>query len=313
MNATPHHSPNPMKSRASFLFDIDPENAALIARTANSPRVMKNAEGMAYDAARPERFDVCVSTSEPVANALARCPPGGSVLVLPGVHALPPGGLRIDRSVHVFGSANSCFLRVVRGDGAAAVTVTASDVSLVGVGVVTRGDRGVCVERGRSVLLQGCCVRAVGLPSQCAGVTAELGGQALLIGCDVRGFRVAVSARDGSGLHLHDCRLGGGAAVAEGARGVLFACEVDGSIAVSRRAVAFDMVRCIVRGTVAFGMRSARDAQQSALLAAIGECASREEACVPTLLHNRVIGSVSHPKPGWMLDVTNVVVPDDGR
>ena len=45
--------------------------------------------------------DVEVAPGEPVAEALARCPPGGSVLLRPGVHDFPP--LDADKEVHVFG------------------------------------------------------------------------------------------------------------------------------------------------------------------------------------------------------------------
>ena len=47
-------------------------------------------------------FDVTVTPGEPVQDAVSRCPPGGSVLLLPGTHA-GPLMLEADTEVYVFG------------------------------------------------------------------------------------------------------------------------------------------------------------------------------------------------------------------
>ena len=50
----------------------------------------------------PDAFDVTVAPDEDLRAALDRCPPGGSMLLLPGTHTWPPERL-LSEEVHVFG------------------------------------------------------------------------------------------------------------------------------------------------------------------------------------------------------------------
>ena len=61
----------------------------------------------------PDAFDVVVAPGRPVQAAVDGCPPGGSVLLLPGTHE-GPLALRADQEVHVFGRGQAV-LRTAAG------------------------------------------------------------------------------------------------------------------------------------------------------------------------------------------------------
>ena len=56
--------------------------------------------GRANFVPQPAAFDVTVAPGDYLQAAVDRCPPGGSVLLLPGLH---PGSLLLTKDVHVFG------------------------------------------------------------------------------------------------------------------------------------------------------------------------------------------------------------------
>lgn len=52
-------------------------------------------------------FDVTVAPGEPLADAMARCPPGGCVLLLPGTHGTPDIECASNNDCHVFGKGEA--------------------------------------------------------------------------------------------------------------------------------------------------------------------------------------------------------------
>ena len=87
----------------------------------------------------PDAFDVTVAPGEDVQAAVDRCPPGGSVLLLPGAH---DGPLFLDSSkeVHVFGRGQA----TLRGITASALTSHSTDATVDGLILrqeVMNGDR----------------------------------------------------------------------------------------------------------------------------------------------------------------------------
>ena len=111
-------------------------------------------------------FDVTVAPGEPVQAAVDRCPPGGSVLLQPGMHA---GRLVLapDQEVHVFGRGRAT-LRVADGN----VLTSSSAVATVD-GLILRREAGggnrycVWIRSGR-LRLQACDVTCASI--SCIGI-----------------------------------------------------------------------------------------------------------------------------------------------
>ena len=121
-------------------------------------------------------FDVTVPPGEDVQAAVDRCPPGGCVLLLPGMHTRPLR-LAADKEVHVFGHGRAT-LRTASGDVVASSSATATLDGLVirreagGYGRV-----GVCIEGG-ALQLQACDIASSS--SYCVWVTS---GDPVLVSC----------------------------------------------------------------------------------------------------------------------------------
>ena len=127
-------------------------------------------------------FDVTVAPGEDVQAAVDRCPPGGSVLLLPGTHA---GTLFLTagKVVHVFGRGHAT-LRAAMG---AVVTSEAARGTLDGLiilreagGPVNDTPCGVWIRGGR-LRLQGCDVTCAQPDSSC--IIIEGGADPLLLSC----------------------------------------------------------------------------------------------------------------------------------
>ena len=107
-------------------------------------------------------FDVTIKPGEPVQAAVDACPPGGCVLLLPGLHdgplALPPG-----KEVHVFGRGLAK-LRTRMGE----VVTSESDVATIDGLIIRREaggdskDYGVWIKGGR-LRLQACDITSASL------------------------------------------------------------------------------------------------------------------------------------------------------
>ena len=106
----------------------------------------------------PDAFDVTVAPGEGVQAAVNSCPPGGSVLLLPGTHegtlVLPA-----DKEVHVFGRGQAT-LRTWSGDVlySRAATSTIEGLAMWQVGF-RNDERGVKIEGGQ-LRLQACDIRS---------------------------------------------------------------------------------------------------------------------------------------------------------
>ena len=102
----------------------------------------------------PDAFDVTVAPGRDVQAAVKRCPRGGSVLLLPGVHE-GPLDLTAGKTVHVFGRGRA----VLRADCDDATLCLAGDVTVDGLIIRHAGDEGSAVSiTGGSPLLQACDV-----------------------------------------------------------------------------------------------------------------------------------------------------------
>ena len=152
-------------------------------------------------------FDVTVPPGENVQAAVDVCPPGGSVLLLPGNHD-GPLVLVADKVVHVFGRGRAT-LRTAAG-----VVFTSSAVASTVDGLILRREAGgeasycVLVKSGR-LRLQACditnamhvsiVIRGGADPTvvacMCVRVQRKWGGPVLAPTREREGLRVSVSAR----------------------------------------------------------------------------------------------------------------------
>ena len=133
-------------------------------------------------------FDVVVPPGRPVQAAVDRCPPGGSVLLLPGTHngplVLPPG-----KEVHVFGRGRATLWTA---DGA---VFTSSTASATLDGLLLRREAGggddecVRIRCGR-LRLQACDITSAS--HACIGISG--GADPCLSSCRcVRGLRLSTA------------------------------------------------------------------------------------------------------------------------
>ena len=145
-------------------------------------------------------YDVEVAPGEPVAGALARCPRGGSVLLLPGDHGFP--ALRPDDEVHVFGRAAATVRTPLE---CAARTATFEGVRFVSPADVSAG----------GVRFQDCAFKVDVID---AGIVVRDGAHPTFIGCHVDADEVVVEGPGTRGHFennlFHDTRVyvGNGAA-----------------------------------------------------------------------------------------------------
>ena len=146
-----------------------------------------------------DSFDVTVAPGEGVQAAVDRCPPGGCVLLLPGVHAGPlvlgprevvngegPPVQVADKEVHVFGRGRAT-LRAAAGD----VLTSAALVSTID-GLAVRRDAG----EGRN----------------CCGVQVK-SGRLRLQDCKVAGVRDSSVVVSGGDPMFESCKCVAGADV----------------------------------------------------------------------------------------------------
>ena len=123
-------------------------------------------------------FDVTVAPGEGVQAAVNRCPPGGSVLLLPGTHA-GPLVLPTGKEVHVFGRGRATILT------AQGFVVTSDSAVATLDGLVIRreaggyGGRGVFIEGG-ALRLQACDITSASESSFCVFIQ---GGDPVLASC----------------------------------------------------------------------------------------------------------------------------------
>ena len=105
----------------------------------------------------PDAFDVTVAPGEDVQAAVDGCPPGGSVLLLPGSHA-GPLVLAADQEVHVVGRGEA-LLWTVEGHALVCKAVRATVDGLLLHAEANGGDEinGVLITAGR-LRLQACDV-----------------------------------------------------------------------------------------------------------------------------------------------------------
>ena len=291
---------------AEGLSELCPENERLITRAAFGARFQKDYMGNSIYASDPPdaRYDAIVDPGQSLEAAIARCPAGGSLLLRSGMHWLPDDGLRIDRSVHLFGSPHTFLILLVSmRDTQAVVEITSSNVSLVRLCIVryhvaeaAEGVReGVAISllSGRNIVIQDCHI----LSEKCrstVGVNVAVSDAPMhvaIVDCVMENFDCAI-VQTGGQTYLFRCcmkRVGMSLCVNPRAETVVDHCELDseGAMAlfVSSRARSFEMQRSIVKGVVVMCMLS------------------------PILFENRIIGKVKHSNRFWMMDVSNAITP----
>ena len=151
----------------------------------------------------PGAFDVTVAPGEDVAAAVGRCPPGGSVLLLPGAHA-GPLVLAADKEVHVFGRG----LATLRTTGETVVSSSAATATLDGLIVRTDahtagdGHFGILLTAGK-LRVQACDVSSQSRSGICVkGPAAD----PFIVGCHVHhGVRACVALTGGCQGTVKDC------------------------------------------------------------------------------------------------------------
>ena len=121
-------------------------------------------------------FDVTVPPGEPVQAAVDRCPPGGCVLLLPGMH---DGTLFLaaDKVVHVIGRGRAT-LRTATG-----TVVTSRAVMSTLDGLIIRHEEGLCGTwiRGGRLRLQACDITSAEPNFPCVFITS--GADPVLVSC----------------------------------------------------------------------------------------------------------------------------------
>ena len=127
-------------------------------------------------------FDVTVAPGENVQAAVDACPPGGSVLLLPGTHD-GPLVLAAAKVVHVFGRG----LATLRMTTGTAVTSEAAEGTMDGLiirreaGGISNDERGCVWIRGGRLRLQACDVTSAATDVSCVWI--EGGADPLLAMC----------------------------------------------------------------------------------------------------------------------------------
>jgi len=117
-------------------------------------------------------FDVTVPPGEPVQAALNRCPPGGSMLLLPGEHA-GPVVLSPSKEVHVFGRGLAV-LSTSTGEVlvSEAVTSTVDGLVIQRKASAAMNDYAVWIVRG-GLRMQSCDVTSASLACICVDGGAD--------------------------------------------------------------------------------------------------------------------------------------------
>ena len=138
----------------------------------------------------PDAFDVTVPPGEDLEEALGRCPPGGSVLLLPGTHdrQLIFRGGGDDKEVHVFGRGRAT-LQVRSSTACTTVYSDAAKATLDGLvirswagGSAHCGHPCVRIFSGR-LRLQACDISNTAMTPQCSECVQISGGDPVLFGC----------------------------------------------------------------------------------------------------------------------------------
>ena len=149
-----------------------------------------------------------VVPGESVAAAIARCPEGGSLLLLPGEHVAGEERLEIDHSLHAFGRGAA----TLRLRGRNGIRLSAAATTLDGLRLVGREDMDVVVRiEGASALprLQGVEIDAGGATR---GIFICRGAAPTISRCRIAGVR-----NDGTGVSFYD----------QGTAGRLVGCDID--------------------------------------------------------------------------------------
>ena len=142
-------------------------------------------------------YDVTIDPGENVQAGVDRCPPGGSVLLLPGTH-LGPLSIGAGKAVHVFGGGRA----ILRSTMAENVSCDAADASLDGL-ILRSGDSRVAWE---SMLIP----LGTGDYRQSRGYCISVGGGSVRVqACDISGgLRGCVDLRDHAVADIARCRYG---------------------------------------------------------------------------------------------------------
>ena len=150
----------------------------------------------------PGSFDVAVAPGEPIQAAIDRCPPGGSVLLLPGTHE-GPLVLPADKEVHVFGCG-----RATLGTAAGTVVTSRSETATLD-GLIVRtgahtfgsGHFGILVTAGK-LRVQACDVSSQSRAGICAtGPAAD----PFIAGCRLHHGVRGIKFSGGSQGTVKDC------------------------------------------------------------------------------------------------------------
>ena len=151
----------------------------------------------------PETFDIAVAPGVNVQTAIDRCPPGGTVLLLPGTHE-GPLVLRADQEVHVFGRGKATLRTsaehvivsasekatldglVVRtgahsfGSGHFGILVTSGKLRVQACDVSSQSRAGICAKGPSADPFVVCCHLHHGAR---AGIKFAAGSQGIAKGC----------------------------------------------------------------------------------------------------------------------------------
>lgn len=156
-------------------------------------------------------FDVAIAPGSNVQDGVDACPPGGSVLLLPGTH-LGPLMLGADKEVHVFGRGRAT-LQTAEG---CVVTSTAPVATLDGLvirreaaaeGVQEAVGATVRIHDG-GVRLQACDITNVAEGNPMVHYCVEVyNAQPTLVGCNIHDGKDEGVFMEGGSVRLEDCTI----------------------------------------------------------------------------------------------------------
>ena len=172
-------------------------------------------------------FDVTVAPGQSLQAALSRCPPGGTVLLLPGMHAGPL--VLADKTMHVFGRGQATLVaRTVDVVSSTVLKSTLDGIAIRQEGEGSAGRFAISVTAGR-LRVQDCDVTSrSGLG--CISVDG-VGADPTFVGCRVHdSARVGVAFEGGCRGSMRDCDVWGnekaGIWIGDGAYPSISCCKV---------------------------------------------------------------------------------------